>query len=86
MSITLVVLGVATVVAAASVVVEYKKHIQLKRMNNLIAESLGHEPASNGSNPFSIPNMAKGATSDAMESMMRRAGYARTVDGQASTA
>ena len=84
MTITIAIIGVATVVAAASVVVEYKKHVQLKRMNDLLAESLGHEPASNGHNPFSIPNMAKGATSDAMEAMMRRAGYSRTVDGQAS--
>ena len=83
MSITLAVIGVATVVAAASVVVEYKKHIQLKRMNDLLAESLGHVPDAI-KNPFSIPNMAKGATSDAMDAMMNRAGYTRTVDGQAS--
>ena len=52
MTITIAIIGVATVVAAASVVVEYKKHIQLKRMNDLLAESLGHEPASNGQQPI----------------------------------
>ena len=44
MTITIAIIGVATVVAAASVVVEYKKHVQLRRMNDLLAESLGHEP------------------------------------------
>ena len=53
-------------------------------MNDLLAESLGHKPASNGHNPFSMGNMAKGASADAMETIMRRAGYSRTVDGQAS--
>ena len=86
MTITIAIIGVATVVAAASVVVEYKKHVQMRRMNDLLAESLGHEPDMNGSNPFSIRNMAKGASKDAMENLMQRAGYSRTVDGQANAA